>query len=323
MSFYSPLSISSQEKTPGRKGLGKVGVVASLNSELRMAKRHHTIIIVPHAHARLRKLRVTNLQIGVAACALLLLTFTSSFVIWSHFNTEINPVEIQRLRRENDDLRQVNQKFEGNIKSIQDRLMEYEDRTRQLAIVAGLDTLGGSTEAGIGGGTPLPADGFGGLSNRIEQLSDTLDTVESQLEKRVRWISSTPAIAPVKGILTSGFGHRADPLTRKRALHQGVDIVAAAGQPVHAAADGVVMRATSVGGLGKAVYLAHGFGITTRYGHLSRIEAKPGQRVKRGDVIGRVGSTGRSTGYHLHYEVRVDGQPVNPLAYILDDGGAL
>jgi murein DD-endopeptidase MepM/ murein hydrolase activator NlpD len=288
-----------------------------------MAKRHHTIIIVPHAHARLRKLRVTNLQIGIATCTLFLLTLTSAFFIWSHFNTELNPVEIQRLRRENDELRQVNQKFEGNIKSIQDRLVEYEDRTRQLAIVAGLDTLGGGAEAGIGGGTPVPADDFGGMSSRIEQLADTLGSVESKLEERVRWISSTPAIAPVKGILTSGFGHRADPLTRKRALHQGLDIVAAAGQPVHASADGVVMRATHVGGLGKAVYLAHGFGITTRYGHLSRIEAKPGQRVKRGDVIGRVGSTGRSTGYHLHYEVRVDGQPVNPLAYILDEGSAL
>jgi murein DD-endopeptidase MepM/ murein hydrolase activator NlpD len=82
------------------------------------------------------------------------------------------------------------------------------------------------------------------------------------------------------------------------------------------------MRAGMIGGLGKAIYLAHGYGVTTRYGHMSKVEVRPGQRVKRGDIIGRVGNTGRSTGYHLHYEVRQDGQPVNPLVYILDNGGA-
>ena len=91
---------------------------------------------------------------------------------------------------------------------------------------------------------------------------------------------------------------------------------------MRASADGVVIQAGEVGGLGQAVFIAHGFGVTTRYGHMSRIEVRPGQRVKRGDVVGRVGNTGRSTGYHLHYEVRVDGDPVNPLAYILDDAVA-
>jgi murein DD-endopeptidase MepM/ murein hydrolase activator NlpD len=135
----------------------------------------------------------------------------------------------------------------------------------------------------------------------------------------VRWISSTPAITPVKGIFTSGFGTRSDPLTHGSGNHQGVDIAAGAGQPVHASADGIVMIAGEQGGLGKAVFLAHGYGLTTRYGHMSAINVHAGQKVRRGDVIGRVGSTGRSTGYHLHYEVRMDGEPVNPLGYILDN----
>jgi murein DD-endopeptidase MepM/ murein hydrolase activator NlpD len=146
--------------------------------------------------------------------------------------------------------------------------------------------------------------------------------VEAKLNQRVRWISATPAIAPVKGIFTSGFGFRSDPLTHGRGVHQGIDIAAAPGQPVRASADGVVVKAGTIGGLGQAVYVVHGFGVTTRYGHMSRIEVRPGQRVKRGDVLGRVGNTGRSTGYHLHYEVRVDGDAVNPLAYILDTPGA-
>ncbi len=286
-----------------------------------MAKRHHTIILIPHAHAKLRKWQVTNLQIGIAAGALFLLTLTAVFFTWSHFSTKVNPVEIARLRHENERLHRTKRTFESTLEKLQNQLSDYEDRTRQLAIVAGVESLESGTEAGIGGDNPAEEVEFGDLpviEDRAGQIAETLDSVEAKLTQRVRWISSTPAIAPVKGIFTSGFGYRSDPLTHGRGAHQGVDIAAAPGQPVRASADGVVVQAGVVGGLGQAVYIVHGFGMSTRYGHMSRIEVQPGQRIKRGDVLGRVGNTGRSTGYHLHYEVRVDGDPVNPLAYILD-----
>jgi len=295
-----------------------------------MPRQHHTVIFVPHAHAKLRKWRVTNLQIGLVTGALLLLTLTAAFFIWSHFSTKANPVEIARLSGENEKLREVNEEFESSIRKLQEQLTSYEDRTRQLAIVAGIATLGDATtaaetaEAGIGGGTPVDEIGVEDLpamEGRIRQIDGTLKAVETRLHQRARWISQTPAITPVKGILTSGFGYRNDPVTHGRGDHQGVDIAAAPGQPVRASADGIVMRAGTIGALGKAIYLAHGYGVTTRYGHMSKVEVRPGQRVKRGDIIGRVGNTGRSTGYHLHYEVRQDGQPVNPLVYILDNGG--
>ncbi|MEA2560818.1 MAG: hypothetical protein QOH06_2322 [Acidobacteriota bacterium] len=292
-----------------------------------MPRQHHTVIFVPHAHAKLRKWRVTNLQIGLVTGALLLLTLTAAFFIWSHFSTKSNPVEIARLAGENEKLREVNQEFESSIRKLQDQLTSYEDRTRQLAIVAGIATLGeagDTTEAGIGGGTPVDEIGMEDLpamQGRLRQIDGTLKAVETRLHQRARWISQTPAITPVKGILTSGFGYRSDPVTHGRGDHQGLDIAGAPGQPVRATADGIVMRAGMIGGLGKAIYLAHGYGVTTRYGHMSKVEVRPGQRVKRGDIIGRVGNTGRSTGYHLHYEVRQDGQPVNPLVYILDNGG--
>ena len=293
-----------------------------------MAKRHHTIILIPHAHAKLRKWQVTNLQIGIALGVFCLLTLAASFFTWSHYSTNANPVEIARLKGENDRLRKTNLTFESSLQKLQGQLVEYEDRTRQLAIVAGVESLESGAEAGIGGTAADEAeigDLSGGLSTiegRAGQIAGALDAVEAKLAERVRWISSTPAITPVKGIFTSGFGYRSDPLTHGRGTHQGVDIAAAPGQPVLASADGVVVRAGSIGGLGQAVYIAHGFGLTTRYGHMSRIDVRPGQRIKRGDVVGRVGNTGRSTGYHLHYEVRVDGDAVNPLAYILDDSAA-
>ena len=277
-----------------------------------MPRQHHTVIFVPHAHAKLRKWRVTNLQIGLVTGAFLLLTLTAAFFIWSHFSTKANPVEIARLEGENEKLREVNQEFESSIRKLQDQLTSYEDRTRQLAIVAGIATLGDTAdaaEAGIGGGTPVDGalvdgalvDEIGvedlpAMQGRIRQIDGTLKAVETRLHQRARWISQTPAITPVKGILTSGFGYRSDPVTHGRGDHQGVDIAAAPGQPVRASADGIVMRAGMIGGLGKAIYLAHGYGVTTRYGHMSKVEVRPGQRVKRGDIIGRGGNTGRSTG---------------------------
>jgi murein DD-endopeptidase MepM/ murein hydrolase activator NlpD len=299
-----------------------------------MARPHHTVIFVPHARAKLRKWQVTNLEIAAVAGSFLVLTLAAAFVLWFHFRTGINPEEISRLKRENEKLREVNQSFESSMKKLQQRLVDYEDRTRRLAIVAGVENLGvggdagANGEAGVGGGTvneASPAE-LAAMDSRARQLAGRLDTVESKLEERVRWISSTPAIAPVRGILTSGFGYRADPMTGERGIHQGLDIAASAGQPVHASADGIVTQAGEVSGLGRAVYLAHGYGLVTRYGHMSRVDVRPGQRIKRGDVLGLVGNTGRSTGYHLHYEVRLDGSPVNPLGYILDDasgpGGA-
>jgi murein DD-endopeptidase MepM/ murein hydrolase activator NlpD len=284
-----------------------------------MGNRYHTIILVPHARARLRKWRVSNLQISLLASFLLVATLAAAFFTWGFFTRTVDSAELARLRTENEDLRGVNQSFESSVQQLQEKLADYEDRTQQLAIVAGLDSSPEGSEAGIGGG--LSTDGSAAdlsIEARTARLDGALDEVEEQLHEQMRWISSMPAITPARGILTSNFGMRSDPITRGRAFHSGLDIAAAPGAPVHATADGVVARAGRNGGLGKAVYLSHGYGLSTRYGHLSKIAVKPGERVKRGDVIGYVGNTGRSTGYHLHYEVHLDGKAVNPKAYLLD-----
>jgi murein DD-endopeptidase MepM/ murein hydrolase activator NlpD len=282
-----------------------------------MAKNFHTVILVPHARARLRKWRISNLQIGLVLGAVLTLTLAASFVTWAFFQKTIDQGDLSRLRSENEELRQVNQSFETSVRQLQDRLAVYEDRTLELAIVAGLDPEGAGIEAGIGG-TERSADDLPTLAGRADHLDVALDAVEARLEEQLRWISSVPAITPARGIVTSGFGSRRDPITRGRGNHQGVDIAAAPGAPVRASADGIVTRASRQAGLGKAIYLSHGYGLSTRYGHLAKLEVRPGQRVRRGDVIGFVGNTGRSTGYHLHYEVHLDGRPVNPAGYLLD-----
>lgn len=283
-----------------------------------MGTNFHTIIVVPHARARLRKWRVSNRQITVVLCLVALLTLAAGFFTWGFFTQTVDSAEIQRLRTENEQLRNVNTSFESSVRSLQEKLTDYEDRTLQLAIVAGLDPAAQGGEAGIGGGDVGGATDLDGISYRTQRLDGTLDRVEAQLHEQLRLISSTPAITPAKGILTSNFGSRRDPITRGRAFHAGLDIAATPGAPVRATADGLVTRAGRNGGLGKSVFLSHGYGLATRYGHMSKIEVKAGQRVKRGDIVGYVGNTGRSTGYHLHYEVHLDGKPVNPVAYLLD-----
>ncbi|HET7909539.1 MAG TPA: M23 family metallopeptidase [Nitrospira sp.] len=156
------------------------------------------------------------------------------------------------------------------------------------------------------------------LSKEAEVQEQTLQELSVAAEqKSSRW-AATPSIWPVKGWVTSGFGPRVSPFTEKPAWHDGLDIGAAANAPVQAPAQG---RVTSVGfdpKLGNLVKLDHGFGIETLFGHLAKALVKEGQRVKRGDVVGLVGSTGLATGPHLHYMVKVNGQTFDPTKYILD-----
>ncbi|WP_413576758.1 M23 family metallopeptidase [Bdellovibrio sp. HCB290] len=145
-----------------------------------------------------------------------------------------------------------------------------------------------------------------------------IDLWES-LSERQSLLNATPNMKPAKGWITSRFGYRTSPFTGKTTLHAGLDIAAAPGSPIYAPADGVVIFGSYDEGYGKLVSIDHGFGVTTRYGHMSQIYVQVGQRVSKWDVIGAVGNTGRSTGPHCHYEVRINGTPVDPINYILDE----
>lgn len=145
-----------------------------------------------------------------------------------------------------------------------------------------------------------------------------IDLWES-LSERQSLINATPNIKPARGWLTSRFGYRMSPFTGKQTMHAGLDIAAAPGSPIYAPADGVVSFAGYDEGYGKLVSVDHGYGVTTRFGHTSQIYVQVGQKVSKWDVIAAVGNTGRSTGPHLHYEVRINGTPVDPINFILDE----
>ncbi|MEM1177344.1 MAG: M23 family metallopeptidase [Acidobacteriota bacterium] len=292
--------------------------------------KQHTIIFVPHARAKFRKWRLSTLQASLIIGALVTATLGGLLATILYFDTSFDKDELVRIQSENDELRAVNQRFETSIRDMEGRLTDYQQRIHQLAIVAGVTELSPSGEPGIGGLDPRfqrpeldtaePAinANMGLLDTQIDSLDGELATLEESLNARQLRLSSMPTIAPSRGIYTSGFGYRKDPFTGRRAFHQGIDISAPRGREVVAPGNAIVVKAGRASGYGKVVYLSHGFGITTRFGHLSTIDVEVGQRVKRGELVGRIGSTGRSTGNHLHYEVRVEGRAENPLGYILD-----
>lgn len=154
---------------------------------------------------------------------------------------------------------------------------------------------------------------FGLLRDVLHIIERKLDQVRPGVERREALAAATPSIWPVPGWLSSRFGNRTDPFLGTPDFHTGLDISADSGAPVRATADGTVTTARVSGNYGNLVTLDHGFGIGTRYGHLLRFAVVEGQRVRRGDVVGYVGSTGRSTSPHVHYEITFNGRPANPL----------
>jgi murein DD-endopeptidase MepM/ murein hydrolase activator NlpD len=162
-----------------------------------------------------------------------------------------------------------------------------------------------------------PENTFGLLRDILQGIENRLTSVRSDVDRRNALAAATPSIWPAHGWLSSIVGTRTDPITGDPDYHQGLDISADHGSPVYATADGAIRQASREGAYGNLVTIDHGYGLETRYGHLSRFDVKVGDQVKRGDVIGRVGATGRATGPHLHYEVRVNGRLLNPLQLLL------
>jgi murein DD-endopeptidase MepM/ murein hydrolase activator NlpD len=223
----------------------------------------------------------------------------------AHLRTEH---ENRRLRAENDKQRQ-------ELQNLNNRVEAVEDTSRKLA--AEVPAASDDTQAIHGQGGPArPVDSAAALA--------ALDSKTAKLERDMRMYESflrvhgmTPSIWPVVGKLESGVGGRRNPFGgRGFEYHEGQDIDATYGTPVKVAATGKVIIAGRQRGYGNVVYVDHGNGLSTRYGHLSEIDVSVGQSVMRGQIIGLVGSTGRSTGPHLHYEVRINNQPVDPRPYL-------
>jgi murein DD-endopeptidase MepM/ murein hydrolase activator NlpD len=249
-----------------------------------------------------------------------------------HLTSELTEIQNQR--------RQI-QEFANEINSLKTQLVSLNNFEKKIRIIANIEKTDESGNIfGVGGSIPEDLDArlplmekhnslMRDMHEQIDELNrasihqkDEFESLLKSLEDQQNLLASTPAIRPIsrgeKSWVTSKFGFRVSPFTGQREFHQGHDISTRQGTPILAAADGVVTFAGRKGLLGNTVIIDHGHGMVTRYGHVEKFLKKRGEKVKRWEPIALVGNTGRSTGPHVHYEVRLNGIPVNPDKYILN-----
>jgi len=244
---------------------------------------------------------------------------------------------LKEFKSENQQLKNQIAGYETQLREINEKIasvMELENKVRALASYG--DVSENSKQLAVGGKEVDVLQDLSKVSERkdkrfFEELNTTLTNLGMEIEKRSvslseladfleeqkLMLSSTPSIWPVKGWISSGFGYRISPFTGRRVFHEGLDIATKYNVPVKASAKGIVVFSGRKAGYGKMVIIDHGYGYITKYGHNNKLTVKAGDKVNKGDKIALVGSTGRSTGPHVHYEVLVNGIPVNPLKFIV------
>jgi len=305
----------------------------------RRRPRRYTIVIADRRRRAYRRLTL-SVRTGIAAAAafLVLPVLIGAGLRWSA------SAEIERLRTtaevlevENRSYRAATGALAGQIQSLQSTVSDLGERSRMdPAAAKAMEKLPAHVKAQAAGGPPglanasaslfvtalgPPDDTFGVLRELLQSLESRLRLVQVGVERREALAAATPTIWPAHGWLTDVYGRRSDPFTGQPDFHPGLDIATEKGQPVYATAHGTVRSAERAGAYGNMVVVDHGFGLLTRYAHLQRFNVKPNNRVKRGDVIGFAGSTGRATGDHVHYEVIANGRMLNPLKFLFNRVG--
>jgi len=295
-----------------------------------VAEGYYTIILVPDARSAFRKIRVPVRLVRAVprAAGAVALALTALLVHYAWLSCQVS--ELDAVRLENAVLSERTHRYGESLGDLESRITGLRSSITKLAVMSGLEqTLPGAdgVVGGVGGGTGVDPDPpsrdpdvtLPALSRRLSDLATRSQRIETFYADQTALLSHTPSVWPVRGYFSSGFGSRVDPFTGGKDFHPGIDISAPLGTKAVAPADGVVLAVGRRGAYGLAIIIDHGYGIITRYGHLERFNVRAGQRVRRGDVIGFVGSTGRSNAPHLHYEVWLDDKTQNPVHYILEE----
>ena len=301
----------------------------------KMRLKDYTILLVPDHTSEVRRFRLSRIKIILSGSALLLFFLSSIYFGVGYFTNLKVKKTLEQLTLEHQNLKAQFLTVSHQLTSFQNRLNRINELDHKIRLATGLE---GNSNIIMGMGGPenqesalellLPpeeASRVREVVQKLNQLDLSLDSQEQSLEELDAFISdnqsiirSTPSIWPVRGWVTSEFGTRVSPFHAGMKFHQGIDIAAPVGTLIRTTADGIVSYAGWERGYGNLVIINHGYGISTRYAHCAEILVKKGDRVKRGQVIATVGATGRATGPHLHYEVRLKGVPVNPRKYLFE-----
>ncbi|MEE9259236.1 MAG: peptidoglycan DD-metalloendopeptidase family protein [Nitrospinaceae bacterium] len=309
-----------------------------------MNKDQYTIVIFPGAIEKPRKIQVPKrfARLAMSAVLALVVGITGySFYFSNKYVQLVNDQgELTELRRESKIQKIQVEKFAQQVKNFETDMSRLERFEKKLRVITALEDSPKSVEKnwGVGGPYGLTSHSFStSLAREARSMAEKLSSDLSHLTKQAKiqtisfqeldeffknqksLLSATPSIWPTRGWVTSGFGFRKSPFTGLREKHEGWDIAARSGAPIRSPADGIVVVSGREYGYGNMIEIDHGYGIVSRFGHNSKHLVKAGDRVKRGQLIALVGNTGRSTGPHLHYEVVLNGVPVHPKNYILEE----
>ena len=302
-----------------------------------MPSNRYTVVVADRRSGVVRRFTISLRPLVLGVCAVLALPVLVGLGAAWKAKAEVAGIYATNaaLELENSSFRGATEALAGQITALQTAISDLGGKAaldpglqsamdRLPAIVKNRAMGGASSSGAMGSLTPglgSPEDTFGLLRDLLQGIERRLRLVSTGVERRNALAAATPSLWPTQGWLSSRTGGRTDPFTGKADFHPGLDISADQGTPVYATADGVVTQASLAGAYGNLIIIDHQFGVETRYGHLSAFRTQRGQAVKRGDLIGLVGSTGRATGPHLHYEVRVSGRILNPLQFLLKPRG--
>ncbi len=307
-----------------------------------------SFVILGSSGAPAKQICASKTSLYLCATVLMVLFVGVGYIVYDYYNLRGTTSHLQnrevylssQLEEVQTQRKQI-QEFANEINQLKAKLVAINSFEKKIRIIANIEKSNDSDNIfGVGGSVPEDLDAriplkekhnslMRDMHEQIEQLSMAstnqqveLESLLKSLEDQQNLLASTPAIRPVSrnvnSWVTSRFGYRTSPFTGRREFHKGYDIASRQGTPLLATADGVVTYAGKKGLYGNFMVIDHGHGMVTRYGHCHKLLKKKGDKVKRGDTIALMGNTGRSTGPHVHYEVHINGIPVNPVKYILN-----
>jgi len=300
-------------------------------------QKYFTFLYIPAENAEPRPFRIRRSFVYGVACALFVCMGVATWAVVKYSSKIRETYRLATLERQNSRLHNELREFGEKIEFLDRQIAQNFDFQKKARILANLDEMSDDvTEVGVGGPDhayiqsismldPDTRDRVAGARADIDKLvrqarlqRQGYESIIAGLDQANEKLRTTPSLRPVEvGFISSRFGYRMDPVTGRRTMHRGLDFSARLGTPVHATADGVITFSGRWKEYGEVIEVTHGQGYVTRFAHLQKRLVKKGQKVRRGDVIGRVGASGKSTFSHLHYEVEVDGRRVNPMKYVL------
>jgi murein DD-endopeptidase MepM/ murein hydrolase activator NlpD len=299
--------------------------------------RKINIVVMPEGARRVRQLKVPKLLVLLVFPLLIGAGLLLAWIIKDYLSVKIDVPRLAYLQKENSQQQEQIASLTEKIRIIQKKLTELNDFDRKLRTMVNLESTRDTPHfVGMGGSDPASSSSRAAAeklnSKLVRTMHRSLDEIENEisvqlnertellsyLNKQKTLLASTPSIWPTKGWISSDFGYRLSPFTNEKEFHKGLDICNRRGAPIITPADGVVTAVESDPGYGRIITINHGSGLVTRYAHLDKVNVKKGQAVKRGQEVALVGNTGRTTGPHLHYEVHLNGVPINPMRYILN-----